>query len=261
MIEPERLLDILSAGKELSVEGKRELLGHGEAVIPGLVQILLDAGLADVDARGDGYAPVHAAELLGELGAVVAIEPMLQRLRETHWDTILHDRILLALPRIGAPVVEPVLRAHDDSQDPEVRNELAGVLAEVGTRDERIYVRLLGGLATDPGSAAGNLAVYGDRRALEPLLVAFDALPVTDDPHWAANQDLIELREAIQDLGGTLTPAQEAKCALALVPRQPTERSLEPAVRRERPGRNDPCWCGSEKKYKKCHLEMDALDS
>lgn len=22
------------------------------------------------------------------------------------------------------------------------------------------------------------------------------------------------------------------------------------------PGRNDPCWCGSERKYKKCHLEL-----
>ena len=25
----------------------------------------------------------------------------------------------------------------------------------------------------------------------------------------------------------------------------------------ERPGRNDPCWCGSGRKYKKCHLEED----
>jgi methionyl aminopeptidase len=26
---------------------------------------------------------------------------------------------------------------------------------------------------------------------------------------------------------------------------------------RARPGRNDPCWCGSGQKYKKCHLESD----
>ncbi len=25
----------------------------------------------------------------------------------------------------------------------------------------------------------------------------------------------------------------------------------------ERPGRNDPCWCGSGKKYKHCHLKDD----
>ncbi|MEJ2314082.1 MAG: SEC-C metal-binding domain-containing protein [Nitrospirota bacterium] len=24
------------------------------------------------------------------------------------------------------------------------------------------------------------------------------------------------------------------------------------------PGRNEPCWCGSGVKYKKCHLEEDA---
>jgi hypothetical protein len=24
-------------------------------------------------------------------------------------------------------------------------------------------------------------------------------------------------------------------------------------------GRNDPCWCGSGRKYKKCHLDADRL--
>jgi len=24
-----------------------------------------------------------------------------------------------------------------------------------------------------------------------------------------------------------------------------------------RPGRNEPCWCGSKRKYKKCHLDAD----
>ncbi len=26
----------------------------------------------------------------------------------------------------------------------------------------------------------------------------------------------------------------------------------------DRPGRNEECWCGSGKKYKKCHLDADA---
>ena len=32
---------------------------------------------------------------------------------------------------------------------------------------------------------------------------------------------------------------------------------VEPARKAERPGRNEPCWCGSEKKYKKCHFSAD----
>jgi hypothetical protein len=31
----------------------------------------------------------------------------------------------------------------------------------------------------------------------------------------------------------------------------------EPVRRKFTPGRNDPCWCGSGKKYKKCHLDSD----
>lgn len=31
----------------------------------------------------------------------------------------------------------------------------------------------------------------------------------------------------------------------------------EPIERQALPGRNDPCWCGSGKKYKKCHLDSD----
>ncbi|MDQ2687473.1 MAG: SEC-C metal-binding domain-containing protein [Armatimonadota bacterium] len=31
----------------------------------------------------------------------------------------------------------------------------------------------------------------------------------------------------------------------------------QPYVSGRRLGRNDPCWCGSDKKYKKCHLAQD----
>ncbi len=31
----------------------------------------------------------------------------------------------------------------------------------------------------------------------------------------------------------------------------------QPVRRTERPGRNEPCWCGSGNKYKKCHLRSD----
>ncbi|NTU82987.1 MAG: hypothetical protein HGA45_27075 [Chloroflexales bacterium] len=31
-----------------------------------------------------------------------------------------------------------------------------------------------------------------------------------------------------------------------------------PEAAQARPGRNDPCWCGSGRKYKHCHLRADA---
>jgi hypothetical protein len=52
------------------------------------------------------------------------------------------------------------------------------------------------------------------------------------------------------------------------VPSRPPIRASEPdepmpqlveTIRNKapKPGRNDPCWCGSGKKYKKCHLDQD----
>lgn len=34
-------------------------------------------------------------------------------------------------------------------------------------------------------------------------------------------------------------------------------KPTSPVRRVERPGRNEPCWCGSGKKYKKCHFTVD----
>jgi uncharacterized protein YecA (UPF0149 family) len=31
----------------------------------------------------------------------------------------------------------------------------------------------------------------------------------------------------------------------------------EDTVPKKLPGRNEPCWCGSGKKYKKCHIHED----
>jgi len=39
--------------------------------------------------------------------------------------------------------------------------------------------------------------------------------------------------------------------------RPPTTTATASLPARHRPGRNDPCWCGSGKKYKRCHMRQD----
>ena len=36
-----------------------------------------------------------------------------------------------------------------------------------------------------------------------------------------------------------------------------TKPAPEPVRVKKMPGRNDPCWCGSGKKYKQCHMKAD----
>ena len=53
--------------------------------------------------------------------------------------------------------------------------------------------------------------------------------------------------------GGTVDrrPAASAAAAARSRPRSPRSRRSTPSM--ENIGRNDPCWCGSGKKFKKCH--------
>ena len=240
----------------------------GDAGVTALLEILEDETLAQIDSPGEGWAPIYAAELLGELRAATAVEPMLRVLAQTDPLDILHDRLLPSLAKIGAPVVEPALRAAA-SADKEY--SVVSVLSRVGLRDDRILDLLLAQLRRAPGFA-GNLAEYGDPRAIPSLLEALDVFELDESGNPFANQALIEIRCAVEELGGTLTAEQQLKCrrgeAAAESVRQQLRERIEaradasppvaPARKHDRPGRNDPCWCGSGKKYKRCHLDADA---
>jgi SEC-C motif len=141
----------------------------------------------------------------------------------------------------------------------------------------------LDSLERSPELAAMYLAEYGDPRALPALSQMFDTLPVHDDDAMLGNHVFVELRCAIEELGGHLTAAQAAKAARADAPRRRFAAQMEQAVARLAPeepiqepssppgitrqhtvtpqkrkmGRNERCWCGSGKKYKKCHLDRD----
>jgi uncharacterized protein YchJ len=51
--------------------------------------------------------------------------------------------------------------------------------------------------------------------------------------------------------------AESAREASVLLRQQAIDARTQPVSVPARPGRNDPCWCGSGKKYKKCHLPSD----
>ncbi len=256
-----RLIDV---GEGLPDSVRRDIVDLSDAAVSPLLEILEDASLALGNAPGAGWAPVHAARLLGELRAARAVEPMLGVLARTDPLDLLHDQLLNSLPAIGASVVEPALRAYAANDDHDFRVSVASVLARTGVRDDRVFTVLLDTLETKPSHGAGDLAEYGDERAVPHLSSAFDDHGIVESDSPLANQDLVELRAAIEELGGSLTPAQDEKYARALEPAERWRRQMQAALesreaarRRTQPGRNDPCWCGSTKKYKKCHLVAD----
>jgi preprotein translocase subunit SecA len=66
------------------------------------------------------------------------------------------------------------------------------------------------------------------------------------------------------DTQAAQVPSRRARRRMAALGQQPPEAAAAPlpkpqTVKRDKPklGRNDPCWCGSQKKYKNCHLRSD----
>lgn len=227
-----------------------QIFTRGSDAVSALIR-RLEAGLEPDDMS---WAPVHAARLLGRIGDPRAIEALIAAIDATAVEDVLHDAAILALPQLGAPVLDPVLtRATALEPDDIEIIKWADVLAGTRVPDERIFALLEDILPYFPGFAAGCFMNYGDDRAVPLLREVLEAhVPVGDVDE---DRVVLDLADAIDSLGGELTRPEVRKCdAYRAFVREARGR---PAVKPERPGRNDPCWCGSGKKYKKCHLRSD----
>lgn len=260
------LQQLLAQREDLPPTLRKAFLARGAEAVPLLVRVLEDEQLALMSAPGEGYAPIHAASMLAELGGEQAIRAMVQALARGELGDILFEVLLSGLEKLGPEVAPVALEALEVTENPDGRLGLLTALAQSGAKDERIFQHFLKLLETDPDSAAMKFAEYGDSRALEPLQRAFDRVaqaPVKEG--FLAGQELIELEAAILELGGTLSEGQQAKLEAATATRramaeqfqQLLDRLPTQAHRQERPGRNEPCWCGSGVKYKKCHAGTD----
>ena len=193
---------------------------------------------------------------------------MLRWLSETDpGDNILHSRLITALSSLGQAAYQPVMDAFDEAYDEDYRMSLCDVLVSSGVRSARIFGALLDYLQENVEYGAMNFAMYGDSKALDHLHQALDNWQLKDETgNLLANQAVIELCGAIRELGGQLTYDQKQKLKQVKANRDRNYRQMEAMFRlsdeeteprRRKLGRNEPCWCGSGKKYKKCHWLSD----
>ena len=107
-------------GKTLPADLRADVFALGPGAITDLVALLDDDEASMEEGPGEGWPQIHAVDLLVDLKADEAIEPMLRALVRTDWMSILHGLIIIRLPEFGAPVVEPALALLADAKDPDV---------------------------------------------------------------------------------------------------------------------------------------------
>jgi HEAT repeat protein len=243
-----------AAEKKLNPALREEVLALGPAVIPELLRILSDDTLHLEGGPGAGWPPIHAVDLLADLKATEAVQPMLRLLCETDWDDIIHDRLVLRLAEFGPAVVEPALAILERGVPEDVHHAICCVLADVGVRDPRIYAQLCALFDANEVFGATCLGNYGDPAALPLLEGAIeDFEPNFDSP--IGLMDLNELVDSYDRLEGE--PSEElAQHITSLRAEFEAYRAgVTPVKKATKPGRNDLCPCASGKKYKRCCLK------
>lgn len=259
----EKLIEqLFTVGEELPQALHDAILAEGAPIAPALRALLDDEELLAEDARGGGWAPIHAMQLLAELRDEESVPLLVAILADSDPEEEAWTAALDALATLDGAVLEPCLQVYAESDDdPDLQRSVVAVLCELSVKDERVFAILAERFVrcdNDLLMATTALAQYGDPRALPLLTEMLDAADSNEELSLDI-EELDEIAAAIAGFGGTLTPAQEA--LLADARKQGQSRSLKartPVRAVARPGRNEPCWCGSGNKYKRCHLDDDA---
>ena len=299
--ETQRLMDILLSGKEkLSHTQIKSLPPLTPDVVKHLIHIL-DSGEYELeDSPGQGWAAIHAAELLGQSRSPAAVPPLLRIAQENDYDAIVYSTALSALQELGEVALPVVLDSMRYSTDLEFKGSLAEPLGYIGKGDERAF-RALEALYNETNwddermLAVMGLATLGDKRVVEifkralksdrdiqpegirEILGALEELePEADPAQWAQLKELAMRRydsrfvrfdshgnAFCRDCGslmrrGFLGEWDHVEPEQAARPTRPPLSIPLPSAAGFDPrfanvGRNDPCPCGSGKKFKHCH--------
>jgi hypothetical protein len=196
------IVELLRTTETLDRDLRARILALGPAAIPELIDILTDDDTGEDD-PGQGWPPIHAVDLLVDLQATEAVEPLLDLLVETDFIHTIHDRILQRLPQLGAPVLEPALARLQLATDEDVFGSLCSILAQLQVKDERIFQALCDEFAENVVAGAIDFSDYGDRRAL-PMLAKeiFGFVVDWNDAHGILGLD--DLVESYGIIAGTL---------------------------------------------------------
>jgi hypothetical protein len=255
-------------------------LGLTDEDVPALIRMALDEDLNHRGPESDEvWAPLHAWRALGQLRAMEAAEPLLALFDEL--DNGGDDWITLELPKVYSmlgPDTIPILREHLADTDrgpwsragavdslvhiaqqyPDVRDEVIAILSAQLEHFEEQHRRFNASIAA---GLAYNLRAVEAAPVLERAYAA-DAVDLMMQGDWEDVQihlGLLDERRTPQPDYTSIEMPEYAKALEALKPHP--ERLLIPSKPEQTPGRNDPCWCDSGKKYKHCHWRADQLEA
>jgi hypothetical protein len=242
--------------------------GLGREHIDELIRLACDAALnwGDPDSP-EVWAPLHAWRALGQLRAEVSVAPLLAFLKTAEDDEAVGQEFPIVFAMIGPAAIphiagfifdrsNPTLRVATAieglkeiaERHPECRAECVGILAR--TLERHSYTdRSINGFAV---SALIDLAAV---EVIDTMREAFRRKSV--DMSIAGDAEDVEIALGLRDWRSTPAPFYQIVPTGWLAPPDADriQRDTHAVPRHSKVGRNDPCPCGSGRKYKKCCVQ------
>ena len=265
------------------------IFGLGEEAVPALDELLTPERLAasHEDEEADSVV-YYAMELLAALGVPAALPVFLRAYRQAGEDTA--EAMEDAFLRLGPGAMDGLLAVVTDetltyyprtlassgalnlaAEDPALRARAADALRSVLTthlerdappegedeEDETLLLSFLAGDLSelaDPDSRPLLKAVFDSGR-IDPNIITYDS--VEKDYEEGRKRPALTPRPFLEQYREDWRGHQEEQESKARLAALEQRAARQPVVLDPRVGRNGPCWCGSGKKYKKCHLAQD----
>ncbi|MGD2020766.1 MAG: SEC-C metal-binding domain-containing protein [Thiohalocapsa sp.] len=252
-----RILFELGAPRRTRVDWPDYLqYGIGSEHVDELIQLAIDPVLHGAPTESNEvWVPLHAWRALGQLGDSRAIEPLIHAFDPLCEDDWASEELPVVLGMMGEGAIGPLVDFLVDSSHTEfARMIAAGALGKIAechpSAKDRVIAVLTEYLENPDPSATG---LNGSAVNVLVDLEARSSIDTLRSLYRSGNVDLFacgDIEDVEMELGlrTQRTTPQPDLAQLYGFPK--------PALRKpEKVGRNDPCPCGSGKKYKKCCLQ------
>ena len=240
--------------------------GLGREHIAELSRLACDRALnrGDPDSR-EVWAPLHAWRALGQLQAEASVAPLLAFLKTAEGDEAVGEEFPKVFGMIGRPAIPHIARFLSDLSNPTfpVATAIEG-LKEIAERHPDCRAECVGILArtlqqhADADGSINGFAVSAliDLAAVEVIDAMREAFRRNSvDISIAGDEEDVEIALGLRDYRSTPAPVYQIMPPGWLAPSDADRRDNRALPQHSKVGRNDPCPCGSGKKYKKCCLQ------
>ena len=245
-------------------------LGFTKKHIPDLIRMSIDPDLNHADqASLDVWAPVHAWRTLGQLGAEKAVEPLIRlfdELENDDWLSIELPKVFSMIGSASLPALEKFLS--DDGVNAINRISIPGCLERIAKDHPACWKDCVCVLNRQLERYEANAPILNG--FLVSSLADLNAIESIDIIRTAYSKECVDI--------SVLGDLEDAEIWMGIRKRRSTppprhsmfpdvpqlnlpnfdpdlkDVSALPVQRRVKVGRNDPCPCGSGKKFKKCCL-------